>query len=326
MFRIAQVRLVAGVALLSFAQRTATRTVGPKLVSIASTVPDSPAVSVVDLTPRFLAFYDSATAAHLDPDARWALWKRLDGFAAVPPTPFGDSLARRLLDSAWSRYPAALPRIRQGPAGLGISPAAGLRRVIALLGCGRQTKVRLVVFVGGFEENAFAFTSSDGLPTVAVPIEAGDAQRSVLHEFTHAVHRSTGCAAIRSGYDQSLPDLVLSEGVAMRAVEALLPGRPTTYYIDATQSWLDSARAGRAAILRGIRAHMTDSGAATAQRFTFGSGTTGLHREAYYAGWEVIGALQRSGVSLHAIAITPASGVPALVLRGLGLAGAYGAP
>ena len=30
-------------------------------------------VSVVDLTPKFLAFYDSATAQRADPAARWAL-------------------------------------------------------------------------------------------------------------------------------------------------------------------------------------------------------------------------------------------------------------
>ncbi len=274
-------------------------------------------VTVVDLSRKFLAFYDSASARPLDPDARWALWKRLYDFAAVPPTPFGDTLARRLLDGAWDRYPAALPRIRQGAAALGFAPDSVLERVVRLLGCGGDTRVRLVAFVGGFEANAFAFAGPQGEPTIALPLEAGDALRSAAHELTHAVQRSAGCADMKSGYGQSLAELVSTEGIAMRAVERLLPGHPTRYYLAGTQPWLDSASARRGAILQGIREHLTDAGAATAQRFTFGPGTTGLHREAYYAGWEVIGALLRSGVSLHDIAVTPAAGIDDLVSRGL---------
>jgi hypothetical protein len=47
--------------------------------------------------------------------------------------------------------------------------------------------------------------------------------------------------------------------------------------------------------------------AAAVQRFTFGEGTTGLSREAYYAGWEIVGELIRSGMSFHDIATTPPS-------------------
>jgi hypothetical protein len=282
--------------------------------------PPQGAVVLDDLSPRFLAFYDSSVAGRLTPDDRWLVWKRAYGFAAVPPTPFGDTLARRLLDSAWRRYPAVLPRIRRGAAALDVAPEAELKRVVALFGCGERTRVRLVVFVGGFEENAFAFTSRT-VPTIAVPLEAGDARRSLLHEFTHAVHRSPGCADIRSGYDQSLSELVISEGLAMRAVEALIPGLPATYYIIADQQWLDTARARRREIMRGIREHVGDRGSATAQRFTFGAGTTGLSREAYYAGWELTGALIRSGMSLHDIAVTPASRLPELILRAIDLLG-----
>ena len=92
------------------------------------------------------------------------MWKRLYGFAAVPPTPFGDSLARRLLDGAWTRYPDSLPRIRKGVASFGVNPDVELGRVVSLLGCGQNTRVRLIGFVGGFEDNAFAF-STDGVPT-----------------------------------------------------------------------------------------------------------------------------------------------------------------
>jgi hypothetical protein len=274
--------------------------------------PQPGGVRVTDLSPKFLAFYDSANAQHLDASERWVVWKRLYGFAAVPPTPFGDSLARRLLDSAWTRYPDSLPRIRKGVASFGVSPDVQLHRVESLLGCGQDTRVRLIAFVGGFEDNAFAF-AIDGVPTIAIPIESGDAQQSMIHEFTHAVHRSSGCADFKSGYGQSLGELVVSEGVAMRVVQALRPGRPEYTYVAHSQEWLDTARTRRTAILNGILEHVADSGNAVVQRFTFGQGTTGLTREAYYAGWEIVGELLRSGMPFHDIATTPPARFPALI-------------
>jgi hypothetical protein len=292
----------AMVLLYACAGQTAPRTIAPDRQ--ASSRPGG--VTVTDLSPRFLAFYDSATAADLDASQRWLMWKRLYGFAAVPPTPFGDSLARRLLDGAWTRYPDAIPKIRKGVSAFGVDPDMQLHRVVSLLGCGQNTRVRLIAFVGGFEDNAFAF-STDGIPTVAIPIEAGDPEKSMIHEFTHAVHRSSGCADFKSGYGQSLGELVISEGVAMRVVQALVPGSPEYYYVAHAQEWLDTARTRRNAILDGVRNHAADVGADAVQRFTFGRGTTGLSREAYYAGWEIVGELLRSGMSFHDIAITPPS-------------------
>ena len=62
---------------------------------------------------------------------------------------------------------------------------------------------------------------------------------------------------------------------------------------------------------------MNDGGAATAHRFTFGTGSTGLPHEAYFAGWVVVGALLRAGVPLHSIATTPSSQLPQLILDGI---------
>jgi Predicted Zn-dependent protease (DUF2268) len=276
-----------------------------------------PHITVVDLSKKFLAFFDSASRTPLDRDARWAMWQRLYGFAARPPGPFGDTLARRLFEGAWERYPAALPRIRQGAKGFGFVPDSVLRQVAELLGCGADTHVQLIAFVGGFEANAFAFPAPDGTQTIALPVEAGDARGALVHELTHAVHHSKTCANITSGYEMSLPELVLSEGLAMRVAERLIPGYPSIHYIGGTQAWFDSADSRRTAILKGIQQHISDLGGATAQRFTFGNGTTGLGREGYYAGWVITGALLDRGVSLHQMATTPSSQLPALISRGI---------
>jgi hypothetical protein len=83
----------AMVLLYGCAAQTAPRTIA----SDRQVSPRAGGVTITDLSPRFLVFYDSASAASLDASERWLMWKRLYGFAAVPPTPFGDSLARRLL-------------------------------------------------------------------------------------------------------------------------------------------------------------------------------------------------------------------------------------
>jgi hypothetical protein len=276
-----------------------------------------PHISVVDLSKKFLVFFDSASRTPLDRDARWAMWRRLYGFAARPPGPFGDTLARRLFEGAWDRYPAALPRIQQGAEGFGFVPDSVLRQVVELLGCGEDTHVQLIAFVGGFEANAFAFPGPDGNQTIAIPVEAGDGLGALVHELTHAVHHSKGCANITSGYDMSLAELVLSEGLAMRVTERLIPGFPSIHYIGGAQAWLDSANSRRRAILNGVQQHISDAGGATAHRFTFGSGATGLGREGYYAGWIATGALLESGFSLHELATTPSAQLPALIYRGI---------
>lgn len=272
------------------------------LLGIASSAKaQSRAVEVVDLTRRFLVSYDTATARHADPETRWALWRRLYNFAAAPPTPFGDSLARRLLDSAWSRYPAAIETIKKGAAGLSIAPDTALARVLGLLRCGDSVKLRVTVFVGGFEGNALAFGVLDGRSNIAVPVEAGNPARSLLHEFTHAVQR-TGCAPFRTGYGGTLAELVVTEGLAMRVVQAALPGHDDEFYTNAAPGWLAMARSRRAGILGGVRAALEDSGAAVWRRFRFGSGASGLPREGYHAGWETVGEMLREGMSLHEIA------------------------
>lgn len=278
---------------------------GACVQSVPRTVPPSASVTVVDLTPKFLAFYDSARSLNADPDLRWQLWRRLYNFAAVPPTPFGQELARRLLDSAWVRYPVAISVIRHGAEGLAVSPDTVLRDVVRLLGCGNQVRVRLTVFVGGFEGNAFAFGVRDGMSNIALPVEAGEPARSIIHEFAHAVHRD-GCVTFESGYGGSLAELVVTEGLAMRVVERLLPGHDANYYTDAAPGWLEAAAAHRDSILRGVRDHREDRGQATSQRFTFGNGAAGLPREAYYVGWEVVGAmLTRMHMSFQSLARTP---------------------
>ena len=78
---------------------------------MTSFVPETHSQEIVDRVARFKAFYAEAAATPLDEGARWALWKKEYGIAAVPPGPEGDKIARQLLHSAWAKYPALMPKI-----------------------------------------------------------------------------------------------------------------------------------------------------------------------------------------------------------------------
>lgn len=267
-------------------------------------------LTVVDLSPRFLDFY--AAAAGKDPETRWQLWQERYGFAAVPPTPEGMAIARKLLESAWERYPQILPRIEQGAASVEPRPQLVLREVAGLLGLARPLEMQVVIYVGAFDGNAF--TSAQGtMPIVAVPLEMDRAEREVTfrHEMTHAVHLAT--AGLSGGWERSIAQTVFQEGLAMHASRVLVPGRPERSYIEHAPGWYDAAMAKSRDILAGILPELERADSESVFRFTMGQGSTGTEREAYLAGWLVVGELLYRGRTFPELAHVPEAQIPPLV-------------
>ncbi len=269
-------------------------------------------ITVRDLTPKFLTFYRAATARPLSPDARFALWKADYGFAAVPPTPAGDAMARQLLDAAWPRYPSVMARIARGAAGIEPSPQATLDRVTALLAPDRPVHMTLLVYVGGLESNAFT-VAKDGVPTVAIPVEASPFDRgpAMAHEFTHAVQISMGTMA--GGWVRTVGETVLAEGLAMRTAQALYPDRPAASFVALAPGWLARCDARRDRILGDVRTALPSSRSDDVMRFTMGTGPAGVDREAYYVGWIVVDWWLHHGLTLADIARIPEADAPARV-------------
>ncbi|HEX6372952.1 MAG TPA: hypothetical protein VF006_28775 [Longimicrobium sp.] len=267
-------------------------------------------LQVTDLSPRFLTFYEAAAQA--DPDRRFALWKEHYGFAALPPVPEADSMARAMLDAAWPRYPEVMDRIRAGAAGMQPAPEPTLSAVADLLGVTDTITVRLLAYVGAREGNAFT-NASRGLITVYVPVEEDPAWRELVmvHEMTHAVHHRL--AGYSEGWERSIGRTVFAEGLAARATEALHPGRPAAAYLEHRPGWFAAAESHSADILRGILPHLRASDSPAVMRFTMGTGSTGTEREAYFAGWLVIGHLLENGYTFPQLARIPESEAPALV-------------
>jgi hypothetical protein len=275
-------------------------------------------IIVKDITPKFLAFWRAAEARPLSPDQRFALWKKLDSFAAVPPTPQGDRIARKLLDAAWPKYRAAIPRIEKGAEGLQPTPRETLDRVASLLKPDKPFRLTLIVYVGAFEGNAFTM-GQNGEPTVAVPVEESAAERGpvMTHEFVHATQIGMGTMA--GGWVRSIGETVLAEGLAMRVTQTLYPGLPATRFVEmpGEPGWLARADTMRGAIFRDVRKVVASSKSEDVFRYTMGTGPAGIDREAYYAGWSVVGYWRAHGMTYADIARIPESEAPARVAAAL---------
>jgi hypothetical protein len=197
-----------------------------------------------------------------------------------------------------------------------------LDAVAELLDLREAATVRLIVFVGGLDDNAYAYRAG-ATPVVNIPVEQEPARRALVlpHEFTHAVHMLA--AELSGGWERPIAQVVTEEGLATRVTAALVPVRPDAGYVayladdHGTSDWFEQCAAREAALLAGLRPFLSDSRSETVARFTFGGGTTGLEREAYYAGWVLVGQLLAHGRTLAELAATPVDALAPLIERAI---------
>jgi hypothetical protein len=265
-----------------------------------------------------MTFYRSATATPHTADERFALWKQDYGFAAVPPTPDGDKIARKLLDKAWPRYPAALPKIEAGASGVRPSPELTFHKVESLLRPDKPVQLKLVVYVGAFEGNAFT-VGKDRQPTVAIPVEQDATERGpvMTHEFVHAVQISMGTNS--GGWVRSIGETALAEGLAMRVTQHLYPRLPLTSVVEVSSEpgWLKRAEALRPSVIADVRKLVASADPGDVLRLTMGTGPSGIDREAYYAGWLAVGYLLQHGMTFADIARIQEREAPAKIAEAL---------
>jgi hypothetical protein len=235
------------------------------------------------------------------------------GFAAVPPGPRGDAISRRLLDSGWPKYPGALEVIRAGAQAMKPDALETARKVAAVLKADQPMTLKVVAYVGAFDHNAFSYRGEDKVPVVCVPLEMSPHAREPVfaHEMTHAVHMEI--AHLSGGWERSIAATIVQEGLAVEVSRVCAPGRPYRSYIEFTPGWFDKCRANQRAILEGLLPNLGKKDGETVFRFTMGQGTTGIEREAYYAGWVVMERLHAGGMGWAEIARVPEDAMPALV-------------
>jgi hypothetical protein len=210
-------------------------------------------------------------------------------------------MARKILDDAWPKYAQSLPTIERGQGELKPPPAEILNDVAKLLQADVPIRAKLLLFVGGFESNAFTAPGKDGVPTVALPVEGSGSDLLLTHEFTHVVEAEQ--ANLSLDWQRSIGHTIFAEGLAMRVTQQLRPGfAEKTYVGEVTPDWLARAQARRKQILADIAPHVAESDSDAVMRYTMGTGGAGVEREAYYAGWLVIGDLLEHGWTFSRLA------------------------
>lgn len=294
----------------------------PLLLAAAEPRPTAPepelTVKIVDRTPKFMAFWKAAQARpDLDADARFKLWDELDGFAAVPPTPEGKAMKRALFDKAWPTYTKTIDRIAAGAAGMDPAPEPMLRRVAAVLQVARPVDVQVLVYAGMDDHNAFTFPAGPNRPGVALPADQDTRTRGPImaHEMTHVVHITQG--GLSGGWERSVGVTALSEGLAIHVARRLFPDRPAAEFIEYTPGWLKQAQARRRVILADVRDAARLSKSEDVARFTVLPGPSGLNREAYFAGQEVVAHMLGNGRTLAEISRIPEAQAPDAVIQAI---------
>lgn len=258
-------------------------------------------VELLNLVPKFLAFYKMANKSDIDKEKRWTLWEKHYNFAAIPPGEEGKIIARNLLDGAWNTYSEHLIMLENWEPNLE-KVKEYLTKVKKLLGYDQPINLVVIYFVGGFENNPFVAPYDENRLALCLPIENGESDIDILlsHELTHIVHSQT--ANLTADWERTIGSTILQEGLAQQVSRFLVPGKPTELYIEHTKGWLKSCYENKSDIITGILPYLEDSSSEVVTMFTFGHGTTNREREAYFVGWEIVQYLLEEGVTFKEMA------------------------
>ncbi|ATP41006.1 hypothetical protein CSE16_13615 [Solibacillus sp. R5-41] len=264
-------------------------------------------VELLNLVPKFLAFYQMANKSDIDKEKRWTLWEEHYNFAAVPPGEEGKVIARNLLEGAWESYSEHLLNLEQWePNQERINHY--LAKIKALLGYDQPINLVVVYFVGGFENNPFVAPFDEKRLALCLPIENGDSDILLSHELTHIVHSHT--ANLTAKWERTIASTIIQEGLATQVSKFLVPGDLDEHYIEHKKGWFETCNEHKWEIIKGTLPFLEDSSSEAVTRFTFGNGTTNNEREVYFVGWEIVQYLLGEGVSFKELATIQEGDIP----------------
>ncbi|HLR65574.1 MAG TPA: hypothetical protein VK105_00355 [Virgibacillus sp.] len=271
-------------------------------------------LEILNLVPKFLKFFELANQEYVNESERWNLWKEHYNFAALPPG--YDQQARKQLNQTWMKYQSNINQIRNwSPDQINIE--SFFAEIKTLLGSDEDIPFVIVFFVSAFDNSAFVAPYDEHKSMLCLPIENQLSDIIVVHELTHIVHATT--ASLEMNWERPVAELMLQEGLALHVSKYLVPGKNDEEYIEmgVEQGWLQSCHKHRTKILNGITPYLSDSKGEVIEKFTFGTGASGHKREAYYAGWELVGAELKRGVSFKQLASITPKDIPGYVKNNL---------
>lgn len=269
-------------------------------------------IEVVNLVPRFLTFFNHANHEDINEAERWRLWKEHYNFAALPPG--YDEQARKILNQTWEKYQTNITKIREWqPDQTKVESA--FREIKTLLGNNSEIPFVIVFFVSAFDNNAFVAPYDEYKSMLCLPIEGHLSDIVIAHELTHIIHGEQ--ASLEMSWERPIAEMVLQEGLALQVSKYLVPDKKDEAYFGMGQEggWLQSCHNHRTKILHGIIPYLPESNREAVDKFTFGTGTSGHQREAYYVGWEFVASQLKNGISFSQLASIKQKDIPDYVKK-----------
>ncbi|MGX4687368.1 hypothetical protein JNUCC83_10915 [Vagococcus sp. JNUCC 83] len=165
--------------------------------------------------------------------------------------------------------------------------------------------IKIVYFVGFFEDNPFVTTDVNGKLCVCLPIENNSDEEfqriQLYHELTHIYHSKLSNTSF--SYEQSLSFLILQEGLDLRMSEKMVPGYMDSKYVSHQNGWYEKIVRYRNNIISGVIPDIHENDTEILYKYTMGKGNTGYEREAYYIGWILVGKMLDDGYSFRELMI-----------------------
>lgn len=262
-------------------------------------------LSVRDLSPNFVDFYDAASkplpapaapatapangAAAPAPapvesweDRRWRYFKKAYDFSAQA----SPEAARSALEAAWPRYAAVMPQIESGFDGIASEPSRLLDSLSKQFVLDKAMNLRVVTYVGAFEGRVWSDVEAD-IRNIYLPLEVSSEVRTLpaARLFGEAI---LARAAVWGDSPRNLAELVVGEGVLAQGVATAVPGKSLEQYLKVSSEELAALRARRKAILSAILPKLGDGSPATLAAYRGPQAA-----EARFAGWLLVEAFAK---------------------------------
>lgn len=255
-------------------------------------------IEIINLVPQFLLFLDESKVVDTI-DEKWEVWEEKYNFAAVPPTDEGIIRAKKEFSKVYDDYLLFEKQIRNFIPDETLLKDC-LMNICEELNFHQDFDLKIIYFVGFFESNPFVTTDREGKLTLCLPIENFQMDDyfkiiQMYHELTHICHYQILQKDLF--YQRSLAFLMIQEGLALHMSKKMIPGLEDSNYLSYQQNWYEEAKENHDAIFNGIREYISNDDSEILYRYTMGTGSTGLEREAYYVGWIIVGKALNDGYS-----------------------------
>lgn len=260
-------------------------------------------IELINLVPKFVTFLEKSKKIQTM-DGKWELWKTEYNFAAIPPTEAALVQAKLDFVRVYQKYLTFEHQIKEF-----YNDEETIKTCILALRNKLDTNcimdIKIVYFVGFFENNPFVTTDANGKLCVCLPIENNSDEEfqriQLYHELTHIYHSELSNTPFL--YERPLSFLILQEGLALRMSEQMVPGHADSKYVSHQSGWYEKIDRYRNNVISGIIPDIHKKGTETLYKYTMGKGNTGYEREAYYIGWILVGKMLDNGYSFRELMI-----------------------